>query len=206
MKIFFLLTKLTVVCLFMVFQSAYAEGDASSSLSQSLGNYTTYEANFQQTSSGKKNHAAQKSHGKVYMMRPGKFRWETTQPYQQTVIANGNTLWIYRCDLKQASQQSAAKRGFNPAELLTRPVADLTQKFTITEESDGWYKLVPKQGGRGFKAAFLQFQQNKLTGLKIINQLNQTNTFTFSQIQINPKLSPGLFQFKAPHGVQILKG
>src|ERR1700738_1559929 len=110
MKKFSLLKKLTVVCLFMVFQSACAEGDASSSLSQSLGNYTTYEANFQQTSYGKKNHAAQKSHGKVYMMRPGKFRWETTQPYQQTVIANGNTLWIYDVDLRQASQQSAAKR------------------------------------------------------------------------------------------------
>ena len=37
------------------------------------------------------------------MLRPGRFRWETSDPYQQTVIANGDTLWIYDVDLKQAS-------------------------------------------------------------------------------------------------------
>lgn len=199
--------KTAFLTLIFVCASAYADESASQALSQSLGNYSTYQANFQQVNYDKKNRAAQKSQGKVFMMRPGKFRWETTQPYQQTVIANGNSLWIYDVDLKQASQQSLAKRGFNPAELLTRPVEDLTQKFTITQEADGWFKLIPnnKKDG-GFKAAYLQFQDNKLTGLKIINQLNQTNVFTFTNIQVNPKLNAGLFQFKAPAGVQVLKG
>lgn len=204
MKKISLLFKTLLLSLLFSFGQAQADESAVQALSQSLGTYTTYQANFQQSSYSKKN-GAQKSQGKVYMMRPGKFRWETTHPYEQTVIANGNTLWIYDVDLKQASQQSLAQRGFNPGELLTRPVEDLTQQFTITQEN-GWFKLVPKKAGDGFKEAYLQFQNNKLTGLKIINQLNQTNTFSFSQIQINPKLSPGLFQFKAPPGVQMLKG
>ena len=64
---------------------------------------------------------------------------------------------------------------------------------------------MPKKADRGFNAAYLQFQNNQLTGLKIVNQLNQTNVFTFSQIRINPNLSPSLFNFKPPAGVQVLK-
>ena len=204
MKKLFLLMKISLIGLVLAIQPAKATEEAGAGLSKALNNYTTYQANFQQSSHDKK--GAQQSHGKVYMMRPGRFRWETTQPYAQTVIANGNTVWIYDADLKQASKQSLAKRGFNPGELLTQPVTELTQKFTVTEEANGWYKLIPKQGGQGFKVAYLQFRDNKLTGLKIINQLNQTNVFTFSQIQLNPHLSPGLFEFKAPHGVQVMTG
>lgn len=196
--------KWLVLLLVVIFPSAFAAADAD--LEKLLGQYNSYQANFSQVSAGGKNRAAQKSQGRVFMQRPGKFRWETTNPYQQTVIANGDTLWVYDVDLGQATQQSLAKRGFNPAQLLTEPVTDLTQKFTITQESNGWFKLVPNQANRGFKAAYLQFQNNQLTGLKIINQLNQTNTFAFTQIHLNPSLETGLFKFKPSAKVQVLKG
>ncbi len=198
--------KFMSICLFslfFIFQSVLAE-DAASDLEKNLGNYNAYQANFSQVNYDNKNKGGQKSQGRVYMQRPGKFRWETTNPYQQTVIANGNKLWIYDVDLKQASQQSLAKRGFNPAQLLTEPVANLTQKFTVTQEN-GWFKLLPNKSDRGFKSAYLRFQNNQLTGLKVINQLNQTNVFTFSNIQVNPKLSSGLFNFNPPKGVQVLQ-
>lgn len=194
--------SLFFIILFFIFQSVLAD-NASSSLEKLMGGYTSYQANFAQTSAGGKG-SGKTSYGKVYMLRPGRFRWETTKPYQQTVIANGNTLWIYDVDLAQATKQPLAQRGFNPAQLLTEPAANMAQKFTITQQSDGWYMLTPKKPDRGFKAAYLQFQNNQLTGLKIVNQLNQTNQFTFSQIRINPSLSPGLFNFKPPTGVQVL--
>ena len=128
--------SLVFIFLFFIFQSALAD-NVSDSLEKLMGNYTSYQANFTQTNSGGKGHAGKTSYGRVFMLRPGRFRWETTKPYQQTVIANGNTLWIYDVDLAQATQQSLAKRGFNPAQLLTEPVADMTQKFTITQESNG---------------------------------------------------------------------
>lgn len=188
-----------------VFQWVMAD-TSSDHLEKYLTSYKSYQAHFTQVNYDEKKHLTRKAQGQVYMQRPGRFRWETTQPYQQTVIANGNTLWVYDVDLAQATQQSLAKRGFNPAQLLTESVADLTQKFIITEESDGWFKLVPKQTDRGFRAAYLQFQNNQLTGLKIFNQLNQTNVFTFDHIRLNPELNSNLFNFKPSHGVQVLKG
>jgi outer membrane lipoprotein carrier protein len=191
----------------LFFMACVAWADAASdALEKNLGHYTSYQAHFSQVNYDNKNHAGQKSQGKVFMLRPGRFRWETQKPYEQTVIANGDKLWIYDVDLAQATQQSLSKRGFNPAQLLTESVSDLTQKFSITENPDGWFQLTPKKPDRGFKTAYLQFRNNELTGLKIINQLNQTNVFNFTQIQMNPALSPALFNFKPPAGVQILKG
>lgn len=169
-----------------------------------MGSYNSYQANFSQSTYGGKG-KSQQSQGRVYMQKPGKFRWETIKPYEQTVIANGDTLWIYDADLMQATQQSLSRRGFNPAQLLTAPVADLTQRFNITQEGNGWFKLTPKSSSKGFRAAYLQFQNNQLTGLKIINQFNQTNVFSFSQIRINPKLRSDLFVFHAAAGVKMLK-
>jgi outer membrane lipoprotein carrier protein len=198
------LRSLLLALLFFIFQPVMAD-TASDALAKNLTGYTSYSANFTQINYDGKKHAGQKSQGRVYMLRPGRFRWETIKPYQQTVIANGDTLWIYDVDLGQASQQSLAKRGFNPAQLLTEPVGDLTQKFTVTQEDDGWFKLIPNKTGRGFKVAYLQFRDHQLTGLKIINQLNQTNVFSFSQIQINPNLAANLFKLKTNGKVQIIK-
>ncbi|MBS0351403.1 MAG: outer membrane lipoprotein chaperone LolA [Proteobacteria bacterium] len=194
--------SLYVFCLF--FQNVFADSSANN-LEKLLANYHSYQASFSQINYNNKNKAAQRSQGLVYLAKPGKFRWEILKPYQQTVIANGDTVWIYDVDLAQATRQSLSKRGFNAAQLLTEPATELSKKFTISEE-DGWFKLTPNKTDKGFKAAFLKFQNNQLVALKIINQLNQTNLFTFSQIQINPKLNTGLFNFKAPAGVKVLKG
>lgn len=194
--------SLFFVFLFFIFQNVIAD-DANSSLEKLLGGYISYQANFAQTSVGGKG-GGKTSYGKVYMLRPGRFRWETTKPYQQTVIANGNTLWIYDVDLAQATKQPLAQRGFNPAQLLTEPVANMAQKFSVTQQDNGWYMLTPKKPDRGMKAAYLQFRNSQLTGLKIVNQLNQTTQFTFSEIRVNPSLSAGLFNFKPPAGVQVL--
>lgn len=195
----------SVLILFFIFQSVIAD-TASNKLEKLLNNYQSYEANFTQVNYDNKNRPGKKSSGKVYMARPGKFRWETTSPYQQIVIANGDILWVYDVDLAQATQQSLNKRGFNPAQLLTAPVNDLTQNYTVSEETDGWFKLIPNNPGRGFKVAYLQFRNNQLTGLKVINQLNQTNMFNFSDIHLNPKLSESLFKLSSSKKIQILKG
>jgi outer membrane lipoprotein carrier protein len=204
MKFMKRITSFTFFVFFFIFQNIYAE-TSTNNLEKLLTNYNSYQANFTQVNYNNKNKPAQRSQGRVYLVKPGKFRWETLKPYQQTVVANGDTVWIYDVDLAQATRQSLSKRGFNAAQLLTEPVAELSKKFTISEEN-GWFKLVPNKADKGFKAAFLKFQNNQLAALKIVNQLNQTNVFTFSQIQINPKLSPGLFNFQAPAGVKVLKG
>jgi outer membrane lipoprotein carrier protein len=37
----------------------------------------------------------QTGEGQVWILKPGMMRWDYTKPERQTIIANGDTLWIY---------------------------------------------------------------------------------------------------------------
>ncbi len=50
------------------------------------------------------------SSGSFEFQRPGKFKFQYKKPFEQLILADGTSLWIYDADLNQASQrkQSAA--------------------------------------------------------------------------------------------------
>ena len=50
----------------------------------------------------------------------------------------------------------------------------------------------------------MRFKGNVLHQIYVINQLDQINDYRFSQIKINSSLSPRLFQFRPPKGVDIV--
>ena len=41
------------------------------------------------------------SSGQVYFKRPGRMRWEFVDPDPQTIVADGETLWVYQPDQRQ---------------------------------------------------------------------------------------------------------
>ncbi|EQD74169.1 Outer membrane lipoprotein carrier protein LolA [mine drainage metagenome] len=45
------------------------------------------------------------SRGVFLFSRPGKFRWEYRSPYPQTLVADGQTLWIWDPDLQQVPEK-----------------------------------------------------------------------------------------------------
>ena len=201
---------LLLICSLFVI-SAFAKTSAVSQLSALLNRYTTYQANFKQTTYSQEGHATQKSSGRVMMMRPGKFRWETKKPLQQIVIANGRTLWIYDVALEQATKQTLSrKKGVvDPAMLLTGKVSAIMQRFTVTRltrrDSGFWFQLKPRKKNAPFQLVQMQFKRARLTQIRIKNNLGQTSIFTFTNIRLNRRLNPNLFYFKAPRGVDVLQ-
>lgn len=189
-----------VFILFFVSATAIAD-TAVAELSQLLGNYKTYQASFTQ--------APPKSSGRVMMMRPGKFRWETYNPTRQIVIANGDTLWVYDVDLQQATQQRVSSQGgTNPAALLTGNISVLTKRFSVTKiKRNGaiWFQLTPKSTSNTFTLVQMQFSSGKLVNMLVKNNLGQTTRFHFYNIRLNAPLSSQLFIFKPPRGVDVLK-
>src|SRR3990167_8322483 len=86
---------------------ACAQSDtAATQLSQLLQGFRTYQAYFNQTTYDHHNKILQQATGRIWIQRPGGFRWETEAPTQQVVMTDGRTLWIYDVDLAQATQQS----------------------------------------------------------------------------------------------------
>ena len=59
------------------------------------------------------------SAGTFEFQRPNRFRFEYRKPFEQTIVADGQTLWLYDKDLNQVSQRKQAKvLGSTPAALI----------------------------------------------------------------------------------------
>lgn len=180
---------------------------AANQLSQLLKSYKTYQADFKQVTYSSRNQISQKSSGKLMMLRPGKFRWETNNPTKQIIIANGDTLWVYDIDLQQATKQKINnKNNTNPASLLTGNVSQLLKEFDITKlpGSQNRFQLKSLNPKNSFQSVEMTFSKNRLTQINVINNLGQKSDFTFSNIRLNKTLNPKLFEFKPPKGVDVL--
>lgn len=144
---------------------AFTISDASDELFQLLNNTTTMRADFVQTTVRTNARGAhgklttnststssipampamlatlpqQKTTGKMALLRPGKFRWETQQPTQQLIIANGRYAWVYDVDLEQVTKQKInTQQPGSPAELLSGSSDTLRRAFSIKRlTSDG---------------------------------------------------------------------
>lgn len=180
---------------------------AANQLAKLLNNYKTYQANFRQvTYAGRQQ---QKSSGKFYLQRPGKFRWEISRPNQQIIIANGQTLWMYEVELQQATKEKIdMKSGRNPAVLLSGNVNKLVKQYEVTRvmiRGKIWYQLKPRSSQSSFILVRMRFSNNRLIAIWVKNNLGQTTLFQFSNIRLNKRLNASLFVFKPPPGVDVLQ-
>ena len=49
------------------------------------------------------------SSGSFEFQRPGKFRFNYTKPFEQLIVADGKTLWLYDADLNQVTERAQAQ-------------------------------------------------------------------------------------------------
>ena len=92
-----------------------------------------------------------KSSGTFEFARPDRFRFNYSKPFEQTIVADGQTLWLYDADLRQVTQRKQAQvLGSTPAALIASApdLATLRRDFDLQAggEKDGlqWVQATPK--------------------------------------------------------------
>lgn len=204
----FKFTIFIMTLLFSSFACFAQQKTAALELTQLLNGFSTFQAQFTQTTTNTSRQVLQKSSGTMMLMRPGHFRWETKDPTHQLVITDGKTLWVYDVDLKQATKQSVQNSPINPAKLLSGDVAVLMKDFDvhmIPHQNALVFQLIPKKATQQFRSVAIAFRNRQLHSMQIQNTMEETNTFVFSNVMINKSLSPNLFKFTAPHGVDVMQ-
>jgi outer membrane lipoprotein carrier protein len=144
----------------------------------------------------------------MMLSRPGKFRWQIEKPYSQLLVGDGEKVWIYDPDLRQVTvKQFGAALGSTPAALLLGGNT-LDRNFTLREagERDGleWLEATPKSSDSGFEKLQLGFAGNDLKAMDLFDNFGQTTSLIFSRVERNPQLSPALFRFTPPAGVDVV--
>lgn len=193
---------------FTSMNSAVAATDnytASKRLNALLSKTKSITANFSQTTKGSS--AGGTYSGTMAVQRPSKFRWETTSPADQLVVASGSKLWVYDKDLEQATVQSVNNQvGNTPALLLSGDPSKISSNFKVTQpySNKNYYVLYPKSSSANFRNMSIAFSGGKPVMMVLNDNLGQTTSIKFSNITLNPSISSSKFTFTPPKGVDVI--
>jgi len=186
---------------------------ATQELTALLGNMQTSTAIFTQTVTDTRGKILQHSSGIMKIKRPLRFVWKTTEPYEQLIVSNGESMWVYDKDLEQVTIQALNKQaGDTPTLLFSGDPELLHQHFDIREGSHKnqdvsnikTFDLYPKDPDTAFSMMSIRFENKKLTAMELKDHLGQRTDITFDKIKLNPKLKDPLFVFEPPKGVDVI--
>jgi outer membrane lipoprotein carrier protein len=171
-------------------------------------NVKSMQADFTQTLFDNTGEVMQRAGGTLVIQRPGKFRWDYKDPYEQLIVADGRKLWLYDIDLEQITVKSMdIALGNTPAMLLsgTQPLKDDFDIIPMPQrEGLQWVELIPKGETDGFEQVRLGFGKRELEMLEMIDGLGQVTRITFNNIKRNVSLDKQLFIFKPPVDVDVV--
>ena len=200
-------------CLFMAalilaFMPAVQAANNDNLVQTFFNNLDTLQADFHQQVRDGDNTVQQVSDGKVWIQRPGQFRWDYASPYRQQLVSDGERLWSYDEDLEQVTVQPIGEvLSATPAMLLggSQPIEDI---FTVeplpTSGNRQQVLLKPKSDDSNVTALLLDFTDGVISGIRAEDSFGNITTFTFSNLVRNRELDSVLFRFEPPAGVDIV--
>lgn len=183
-------------------------GNEATLLSRYLEGLITLKAAFEQELIDESGVTRERSHGTFYLHRPGKFRWEYQRPYQQSIVGDGQRVWIYDKDLEQVTVKPLGTAlGSTPALLLGGKV-DPTEEFVITERGGhGGIRVLhlkPKRDEGQYTEIQLSFEGSLLRLMELRDNFGQTTRIRFVTQNRNVAIEPSLFVFTPPPGVDVI--
>ena len=215
----FLLKKIATAILIAA-SATLASADGLKSLESFMKGTQTGRADFSQTvtSPPKDGQTARTktSSGSFEFQRPGRFKFVYKKPFEQTIVADGKTLWLHDVDLNQVTaRQQEQVLGATPAAIVAAApdLKALETEFTLTEEPDSggqqWVKAVPKSRDGQLQSIRVGLKPAaggaELGTLDILDSFGQRSVLTFSNFEVNAAMPASHFQFTPPKGADVLR-
>lgn len=160
------------------------------------------------------------SSGTFEFLRPNRFKFLYKKPFEQSIVSDGQTLWLHDVDLNQVTARKLAQVLNGTPAAVIAAAADLKglqADFTLTPLPDKlpavaglqWVKAVPKTKEGQLQSITVGLKTTdkgvELAALEILDSFGQLSVMTFSQFEVNPALGANGFQFKPPAGADVSK-
>lgn len=152
------------------------------------------------------------STGTFAFARPSRFRFEYRKPFRQTLVADGQTLWLYDEDLNQVTaRKQQAMLGSTPAALIAAApdLEALRKDFELqaAPDRDGlrWVLATPRSKDGQLTAVRIGFRGDDLAVLEIQDSFGQKSVMSFGHLKLNVPIPAGTFQFTPPKGADVLR-
>ena len=149
--------------------------------------------------------------GSFMFQRPGKFRWIYEKPYEQSIVGDGEKLWIHDRDLNQVTVRKLdGALGQSPAAILSGN-DDLEKNFDLKDggSKDGleWLIAIPKAKDTTFELVRIGMRVENgnavLAAMELKDSFGQTSVLQFGKMERNPVLAADAFRFTPPKGADV---
>lgn len=145
------------------------------------------------------------STGHFRFLRPGCFEWVYEKPYEQQIVSDGKTLWLYDPDLLQVTIKSL--EGNLPA----TPAAILFGNESFAEHwhfkklSEKTIEVTPENSESGFEKMMMEIDESgELETLTLVDNFGQIARLEFFDLVREP-IDRNSFTFEIPEGADVLR-
>ena len=206
-----MLASLGGLCTLILLHSglpAVAQAESIAQFDRFFEEVLTFKARFTQTIFDENLVPLEESSGQLRISRPGRFRWDYDPPAEQSIIADGERMWVYDIDLVQVTVRKLTDAlGTSPAGVLSSGgnpkhnyrVQDLGQQGEI-----GWVSLHSKEEAASFSEIQLGFDRGTLRLIQLLDDLGQITRIVLSDVKENIAIGAEWFAFEIPKGVDII--
>ena len=154
------------------------------------------------------------STGMFEFSRPNRFKFLYKKPFEQSIVSDGQTLWLHDVDLNQVTARKLAQVLNGTPAAVIAAAADLKAlqaDFAVTAlpEKSGlqWVQAVPKTKDGQLQKITVGIKTTdkgtELATLEILDSFGQLSVMTFSKFEVNPAMLASSFQFKPPVGADV---
>jgi outer membrane lipoprotein carrier protein len=185
-----------------------------------------FRAHFTQTLTNATFGRKSSSSGEVLLKKPGRMRWNYAQPEPKMYLADGNTLWLYEPEDKQAFKQDLKSSQLPAALAFLTGQGKLAAEFDITfwksptpgptkgaappapygTPRDYVLALAPKAPQAQVKSIVFVVEPTTFDVREtvIVDQQGNVNDLTFSELRFNTAIADTTFRWAPPAGVRLI--
>jgi len=201
--------KCIIAFAFVTFSSSVSGSVSSERLERFFERDVTYFAEFHQVVLDEGLHLVEETVGLMWLKRPNLFRWEYFEPFAQTIVSNGETVWVYDQELEQATVRDYSDAVGESAAQILAGIDNLEQNYTIEDLGEqgalAWVAIFPKNEEESqFDSMRLAFDQDSLKNIEILDVLGNTTRLKLYDVILNSKFDANTFQFEVPSGVDVI--
>lgn len=183
-----------------------AQATAIAQLKAFMADSKAFSSDFEQTVTSK--NKKEKAGGIMEIAIPGKFRWNYNKPYDQLLVGDGKTLWIYDKELAQVTKKAMDDvLGSSPAALLAGSTA-IEKNYSLKEIGKRgnleWLSANPKKDDGTFQSIRMGFKDNMLVEMELNDSFGNMTHLRFFNMKKNQPVDSKRFQFTPPKGVDII--
>jgi len=154
------------------------------------------------------------SAGHVHFKKPGRMRWDYDKPEARMFLSNGQVLWLYEPEEKQAFKQDLKTSQLPGALAFLMGKGKIGDEFEVAWSNDTrWgrpedYRLSlrPKQPQSTYKSIVFVVDAGDFAVRESVltDQQGNVNHFAFSELKMNAKVSDEVFRWSPPAGVRVV--